>query len=171
VFRKGVDEIKLSEGLVRHLYNDAAGYCTIGYGHLIKLAPCDGTEPARFLDGVTEDEAEALLVGDMAVAQIVVENATEIEPTEGQYSALVSFTFNVGGGNFRNSTLLRRVNAERHDAVPAQFRRWRLAGGRVLQGLVDRREREIALYFDGMEMPQARGAPAEPVDIFAGEIR
>ena len=66
--------------------------------------------------------------------------------TDGQFDALTSFTFNLGGGALQRSTLRRKVNREEHSAVPGEFRRWVWAGGRKLKGLVRRREAEAALY-------------------------
>ncbi len=66
--------------------------------------------------------------------------------TDGQFDALVSFTFNLGSGAFQRSTLRRKVNREEHDEAPEQFMRWVWAGGRRLRGLVKRREAEIGLY-------------------------
>jgi GH24 family phage-related lysozyme (muramidase) len=172
VYPPGITLTKLSEGFRSRLYNDAAGYCTIAYGHLIKLARCNGTEPAEFLRGVTEPRGEELLVGDLGQAQIAVQTAVKRGLTDGQFAALCDFVFNVGSGNFRRSTLLRVVNDGDHGQVPFQFKRWVKAGGKVLPGLETRREQEIELYFDGLPIPRA--APAEgvdlsPIDIRAGE--
>ena len=172
VYARGIELTKLSEGFVGELYNDAANYCTIAYGHLVKLAPCDGTEPPAFLDGVTREEGTELLVEDMGTAQVAVMTMVDVDLTDGQYAALCDFVFNVGSGNFRRSTLRKVLNAGDFDGVPFQLRRWVKAGGRELPGLVTRREGEIALFFDGL--PVARAAPppgveVEPVDIRAGE--
>ncbi len=172
VYDRGIELTKLSEGFVGELYNDAANYCTIAYGHLVKLAPCDGTEPPAFLDGVTQEEGTELLVEDMGTAQVAVMTMVDVDLTDGQYAALCDFVFNVGSGNFRRSTLRKVLNAGDFDGVPFQLRRWVKAGGRELPGLVTRREREIELFFDGL--PVARAAPppgveVEPVDIRAGE--
>ena len=172
VYARGIELTKLSEGFVGELYNDAANYCTIAYGHLVKLAPCDGTEPPAFLDGVTQKEGTELLVEDMGTAQVAVMTMVDVDLTDSQYAALCDFVFNVGSGNFRRSTLRKVLNAGDFDGVPFQLRRWVKAGGRELPGLVTRREREIELFFDGL--PVARAAPppdveVEPVDIRAGE--
>jgi GH24 family phage-related lysozyme (muramidase) len=171
VFGPGLQLTKVSEGFRSRLYNDAARYCTIAYGHLVKHAPCDGTEPAEFLRGVSEPRGSELLVGDMGLAQVAVMTAVTRELTDGQYAALCDFVYNVGRGNFRRSTLLKVVNAERHDEVPFQFLRWVKAGGRELPGLKARREAEIEMYFDGA-VPRAAppvGVDLSPVDIRAGE--
>lgn len=169
---RGLALTKASEGFVGRLYLDAARYCTIAYGHLLKKAPCDGSEPEEFRGGVTEPRGAELLVDDMAGAQRTVTTAVKVDLTETQYGALCDFVYNVGGGNFRSSTLLERVNAGDHDAVASQLRRWTRAGGREWPGLVTRREREIDLYFDGL--PKPRGLPpatedVSPIDIRVGE--
>ncbi|HRD89596.1 MAG TPA: glycoside hydrolase family protein [Accumulibacter sp.] len=171
VYGKGIRLTKLSEGFVPRLYNDAARYCSIAYGHLIKKAPCDGSEPAVFRRGVTEPQGEALLVEDMRRAQRAVMSLVKTVLSDGQYAALCDFTYNVGVGNLQRSTLLKVVNADEHHRVPAQLRRWTKAGGREFRGLKIRREREIALYFEGMALPKALPGEEElpAIDIRAGE--
>jgi GH24 family phage-related lysozyme (muramidase) len=169
---EGLELTKVSEGFRGTLYNDAAGYCTIAFGHLIKLARCDGTEPPEFLDGVTKDEGTTLLVEDMSAAQTSVMLAVEANLTDSQYAALCDFVFNVGSGNFRRSTLLKVVNREVFENVPHELRRWVKAGGRVLPGLVTRRENEIELFFDGLPIRRTAPPPGldlEPIDIRQGE--
>ena len=172
VYDKGVELTKASEGFIGKLYNDAARYCTIAYGHLVKRAPCNGTEPPKFRRGVTEEEGTGLLVEDMGTAQVVVMTSVDVDLTDGQFGALCDFVFNVGGGNFRGSTLLKVVNAGDVQGVPFQLRRWVKAGGRELPGLVTRRENEIKLFFDGLSVPRAappEGMELEPIDIRTGE--
>lgn len=172
IYDKGLQLTKDSEGFVPRLYNDAARYCTIAYGHLVKLAPCNGSEPEHFLDGVTEPEGADLLRDDMEIAEAVVLTAVAVELTDGQYAALCDFVYNVGGGNFRNSTLRRVVNRKAFEEVPFQLRRWVKAGGRELPGLKKRRDREIELFFENVEIPRAL-PPADvdlsPIDIREGE--
>ena len=172
VYGKGLDLTKESEGFVSHLYNDAADYCTIAYGHLIKLASCDGTEPEEFQRGVSEPRGAALLSDDMGRAERSVMTVVDVDLTDGQYAALCDFVYNVGGGNFKRSTLLKVVNAGEFDRVPFQLRRWVKAGGRELPGLKTRREREIELFFEGIGIPRAaplEGEELAPVDIQQGE--
>jgi GH24 family phage-related lysozyme (muramidase) len=171
VYAPGLQLTKVSEGFVGELYNDAANYCTIAYGHLIKLAPCDGTEPAEFLQGVTEVQGTELLVKDMRKSQLSVMRSVAVDLTDGQYAALCDFVFNVGSGNFSKSTLLKILNDNDFEGVPFQLRRWVKAGGRELEGLKKRREREIALFFEGQPIPRAvpRGIDLSPVDIDQGE--
>ena len=171
IYDKGLRLTKASEGFVPHLYNDAARYCTIAYGHLIKRQPCDRTEPPDFLDGVSEPEGAALLVKDMTRAQRAVMSLVTARLSDGQYAALCDFTYNVGARNLKSSTLLNAINAGEFHRVPFQLRRWTKAGGREFAGLRTRREREIALFFEGQAVPKAAltGEEQSPLDIRQGE--
>ena len=173
VYPAGIDLTKISEGFRNNLYNDAAGFCTIGYGHLIYKQPCNNTEEPEFLNGISEPRGEEILVIDMNWAKYSVMNAVKVDLTEGQYAALVDFVFNVGSGNFNKSTLLKKINSGHHDNVPIQLRRWIRAGGRVFQGLVTRREKEIDLYLENTAiprlLPRAGGEELLQIDIRLGE--
>jgi len=178
VYNQGLQLTKSFEGFRGRLYHDAAGYCTIAYGHVVKLAPCDGSEPDEFLNGVSEPRGGELLVKDLERAQRAVMTNVGIWPTmnltDGQYAALCDFTFNVGGGNLKSSTLLQVINAGQFHHVPSQFRRWTMAGGKELAALKARREREIDLFFDGLPKPKAApptrgGEDLSPIDIRKGE--
>lgn len=173
IFDRGIVLTKTSEGFRSNLYNDAAGYCTIAYGHLLKRANCNGTEPPHFLRGVTEPEGTELLVGDMGAAQVAVMTSVDAELTDSQYAALCDFVFNVGSGNFRRSTLLEVINEKDFPSVPFQLRRWVYAGGREFPGLKTRRENEIELFFDGLPTPTLprSGMDLGPIDILTGEER
>ena len=169
VYAAGLTLTKNSEGWSARLYNDVARYCTIGYGHLIKKAPCDGSETVEFRNGITEPTGEGLLIDDMASAQLTVVSAVTATLTDGQFAALADFVFNVGAANFRASTLLRVVNAGEVGSVPGQLRRWVYAKGKVWPGLQTRREREIDLYFEGLAAPPPSTEITSPIDIFVGE--
>lgn len=171
VYERGVKLTKVSEGFVPELYLDAAGYCTIAYGHLIHLGPCPGADLRRYRSGITEPQGGVLLVGDLGLAQRAVMAFVKVPLNDGQYASLVDFTYNVGAGNLKTSTLLKAVNANQHERVPFQMLRWTKAGGRELRGLRTRREREIALYFDGSSTPKSlpQGEDTSPLDIRAGE--
>jgi lysozyme len=174
VYDKGVELTKESEGFRSRLYNDAASYCTIGYGHLIKLAACDGNESSEFRAGISVPRGTEILREDMEKAEVGIMTLVLVDAqlTDGQYAALCDFVFNVGAGNFRNSTLRKRVNARDFDRVPFEFRRWVYAGGRKLTGLAKRREKEITLFFEEIGVPRAI-PPADvdlsPIDIRTGE--
>lgn len=161
VNQQGIELIKLFEGIEDgdpatvnlDPYLDPVGIWTIGWGHAIrhqgrflrgqadKLAAA-----ALYPGGLTEPQAEALLRGDlMDVSRDVVSTVT-VELTDNEFAALVSFTFNLGAGNLRSSTLLRELNRGNKDAAANQFGRWVLAGGRQLEGLVRRRKAERELF-------------------------
>jgi GH24 family phage-related lysozyme (muramidase) len=156
VVDRGIELTKRSEGFRSSTYNDPAGYCTVGYGHLIKRDPCDGSEPEEFMAGITEDRGTEILRDDMGIAESAVIELVNIDLTDGQYAALCDFTFNVGYGNFERSTLRKVVNNREFHRVPSELRRWVFAGGGRLPGLEIRREREIQLFFEGMPIPRAR---------------
>lgn len=169
----GLDVTTHYEGFEARPYDDPVGYCTIGYGHLIKRAPCDGTEPSEWQrPGLSSEDGRSLLREDMGIAEKAVMRYVETPLTQGQFDALCDFVFNVGTGNFRESTLLKEINAGRLEEGPTQLRRWVKAGGKTLKGLVDRREAEIGLYSVGM--PETRGVEMageepEPIDLDVGE--
>lgn len=141
ITQDGLDLIKRFEGFSPTIYICPAGYPTIGYGHLVREHELD-----RYEQGITEQEAEVLLRRDVKVAERAVLRLIDVPLTDGQYDALVSFTFNLGAGALQRSTLRRKVNREEHADVPAQLMRWVWAGGRRLQGLIRRREAEVLLY-------------------------
>jgi lysozyme len=134
------------EGFRGSLYNDAAGHCTIGYGHLVHLANCNGSEPAEFKRGISEQEAEQLLRRDAQTAADAVRRFVHVPLDQAQFDALVSFVYNLGAGAFEGSTLLKDINAHNFAAVPGQLEQWVHAGGQVLPGLVTRRKAEARLF-------------------------
>jgi len=145
----GVRFVASFEGFRARLYDDPAGHCTIGYGHLVHPGACDGSEPASLQAGVTEAQARDLLAADLDLAAGAVRELVTVDLNQAQFDALASFTFNVGRGNLRSSTLLRKLNQGAYDDVPAQLRRWVRAGGRVLPGLERRRAAEGNLFSTG----------------------
>ncbi|MBA3244687.1 MAG: glycoside hydrolase family protein [Actinobacteria bacterium] len=146
--KEGATLIAAFEGFRSQLYNDAANHCTIGYGHLVHHGPIDGSEPAELKAGISQERALELLQEDAAKAASEIKVCVKVPLSQCQFDALVSFAFNVGNGAFRESTLLRLLNEGRYDAVEAQLARWNKAGGKTLQGLVNRRAAE-AKFFNG----------------------
>jgi lysozyme len=150
----GLDLIKSFEGLRLDAYQDVAGIWTIGYGHIR-----DVQEGMRF----TLDEAEQALRDDLAEAEKAVERVTaDFTTSDNHYAALVSLCFNVGSGNFRGSTVLKKHVEGDFDAAGTAFLMWnksRVDG--VLQevgGLTRRRQAERDLYL--MPSAPAPGSPA-----------
>ena len=159
----GVDLIKSFEGIrdgdpsTVNLdpYVDPVGIYTIGWGHAIKwgnnflrTATPNARRIARQLypNGLTMQEAEALLRNDLHAASIPVEGLVKVPVSDNQFAALVSFAFNVGTNNLRNSTLLRKLNARDYDGAALEFAKWNKAGGKVLKGLIRRRAAEATLF-------------------------
>ena len=134
----GIDLIKRFEGFSSTVYICPAGYPTIGYGHLVRSG--------ESFNEISETEAEELLRKDVESAERAVLRLVNVPLTDGQFDALVSFTFNLGSGAFQRSTLRRKVNRQVHAEVPAQLMRWVWAGGRKLNGLHKRRSAESILY-------------------------
>lgn len=149
VSKKGLEHIAEFEGFRPKLYNDPAGHATIGFGHLVHKGKIDGSEPAEFRKGISRERALELLRADAASAEAAVRSAVTVPLVPNQFDALVSFVFNVGAGAFRKSTLLKRINAGDHAAVRSELARWNKGGGKVLPGLVRRRESEADLYERG----------------------
>lgn len=141
ITQDGLNLIKHFEGFEPEIYLDAAGLPTIGYGHLIRKG-----EHKMFENGISESAAEALLAKDVWAAESGVLRLISVPLTDGQFDALVSFTFNLGSGALQRSTLRRKINREEHDEAPRELMRWVWAGGRKLKGLVRRRAAEAELY-------------------------
>ena len=140
ITQEGLDLIKRFEGFSPTIYICPAGYPTIGYGHVVR-----NEEKERFHAGIDQEQGEDLLRRDAQVAEHAVLRLITVPLTDGQFDALVSFTFNLGSGALQRSTLRRKVNREEHEDVPAQFKRWVWAGSKRLKGLVRRRAAEASL--------------------------
>lgn len=134
----GVELVARFEGFSPYPYKDVAGLLTIGYGHLIT--------PGEVFTILPPAQARELLIKDLATAEKGVNRSVRVRLFRHQFDALCSFAFNVGTGALKNSTLLKKVNAEQHSVVPEQFLRWVNAGGRFVRGLMIRRQAEAELY-------------------------
>jgi len=147
--QEGLAFIAAWEGFSHSLYNDAAGHCTIGFGHLVHRGSCNGNEPIEYLMGITQQQGLEILHHDGQLAVQVVHRLVKQPINQHQFDALVSFTFNLGATNLNRSTLLKKVNAGRFNEVPREFKRWVYAGGRVLKGLQKRRAAEAQMFSCG----------------------
>ncbi|MEM6435912.1 MAG: lysozyme [Cyanobacteria bacterium P01_D01_bin.115] len=134
--------IESFEGLELTAYQDSVGIWTIGYGHTSMAGPPTVTPGLR----ISEAEAERILQQDLKVFERGVDAALAIATTADQFSAMVSFAFNVGVGALEDSTLLRKHNAGDFVGAADEFLRWVFAGGQKLAGLERRRNAERALY-------------------------
>lgn len=126
------------EGLRLYAYLCPAGVWTIGYGHT-----GEGVRPGM---SIKLSEAEALLKSDVEAVEQAITPLIKVQLNTNQFGALVCFAFNIGIAAFARSTLLARLNRGEFAVVPFELRRWSLARGVRLPGLVRRRDAEIQLW-------------------------
>src|SRR5208282_1792815 len=131
--KSGLQLTEQFEGVCLTAYQDQVGVWTIGYGHTA------GVQPG---DTCTQEQAEAWLQSDVSWAVQTVNLYVTIALTQGEFDALVDFVFNLGSGSFEHSTLLTLVNQRNFGAAADQFERWDHAGGKVVAGLLRRRQAE-----------------------------
>ena len=135
---EGLSLIKRFEGLYLESYLCPAKVWTIGYGH---------TKGVVKGQKITEEEAEDFLKKDLAAAEKTV-NSLNVQLTQNQFDALVSFVFNLGSGNFLSSTLCKKVKKDPNDStIRNEFGRWVNSKGKKVPGLVKRSQEESELYF------------------------
>ncbi|MDM2732972.1 lysozyme [Citrobacter sp. Cy070] len=144
VTEEGLNLIKRFEGFSPTIYMCPAGYPTIGYGHVVMAH-----EREQFAAGITQAEATDILRQDVGIAERAVLRLISAPLTDGQFDALVSFTFNLGAGALQRSTLRRKANLGEHEGVPAELMKWVWATGKRLPGLVRRRKAEALAYAYG----------------------
>ena len=129
--------IKQAEGLRLQSYMDVDGVLTIGYGHT--------GEDVYLGQTIDEGTADAMLLADIAMARSQV---LELCPalTGNQLDAITDFLFNEGYARLAGSTLRKLILQNDYAGVPAELAKWEYGGGKVLQGLVTRRQAEIDLW-------------------------
>lgn len=138
--QKGIDLIKSFEGLRLNSYQDSVNVWTIGFGTTRGIGP--GMT-------ITNDQAEQMLMKDIARFEPEVERLVKVPLSQNQWDALLSFVYNVGSMNLGTSTLLKLLNARDYAAAAEQLPRWNKAGGRVLNGLIKRRAAERRMFLGG----------------------
>lgn len=136
---EGLSLIKKFEGCELKAYRCAANVLTIGYGSTKGV-----TEDME----ITQEEAESLLQEEMHEYEGYINDMVKVPLEQHQFDAMVSWVFNLGSGNLSSSTLLKKLNNSEYDEVPAQIRRWNKAGGKVLDGLIRRREAEAKMFMN-----------------------
>ncbi|KAF1013194.1 MAG: Lysozyme RrrD [Stenotrophomonas maltophilia] len=153
---QGIDWLKQVEGQRLQPYDDQTGKAvdhwvtgaTVGYGHLILRE-----EWPRLGQGVTLAEAEQLLRSDLKPFEQTVSRAVKVALSQHQFDALVILCFNIGGGNFARSSVLKLVNDPRvatpYATLQAAWMAWTRSQGKVMQGLVNRRGAEWRMYSSG----------------------
>ena len=136
---EGFQRVPKADPVRAYPYICPAGFWTIGYGHL-----CDPTHPP-----ITENEGGVLLAQDLMTALKATLRYCPVLATEpeGRLAAIVDFTFNLGAGRLQTSTLRRRINQRDWEGAARELLRWVNGGGRVLPGLVIRRQYESELLF------------------------
>ncbi len=157
--RAAVDIVAHFEGFRSDAYLCPAGVYTMGYG---STRAAEGA-PVRPGMRVSEAEARALLMRDLAGAAKAVDRLVTVPLEEHERAALVSFIYNVGQGAFADSTLLKMLNADARTGAAAQFGRWDKSRGKVLAGLTRRRAAEAAMFL-GLDWRAAAAASSAPSD-------
>lgn len=133
----GVELIKQFEGLRLQSYQDSVGVWTIGYGH---------TRTAGPNQRISTDEAHRLLIQDVIDHEAHIKRLVKVPLSQGEFDALSSWVFNLGGGSLAGSTLLLKLNAGDYAGAASEFPRWNKAGGKVLAGLTRRRAAERKMF-------------------------
>lgn len=146
ISQKGLEHIAQFEGFRSKSYLDATGHPTIGYGHLIKKG-----EANKFSQGLTKEQGLQLLKSDAQKASDTVKKHVKVPLNQEQFDALSSFVFNVGATNFKDSTLLKKLNQGQYDQVPKELNRWVYSKGKKLNGLINRRKQEGTLFSQGTQ--------------------
>lgn len=136
---KGLRIIKDSEDCKLKAYVCPAGVWTIGWGHT------GDVYPGQVID---QEEADQLLAFDAEEAENQVKSSVKVPLNENQFSALVSFTFNLGPVNLKSSTLLKYLNSKEYNKAANEFPKWNKSKGKVLNGLVKRRAAERELFLE-----------------------
>ena len=134
---EGLSLIKKFEGCELYAYQCSAGVWTIGYGHTKDVEP--GMQ-------ITKEDAEEMLVEELHEYESYINDFVTAPLSQNQFDALVSWVYNLGPANLKASTMLKVLNAGEYEDVPAQMKRWNKAGGKVLEGLIRRREAESLLF-------------------------
>lgn len=139
ISNRGLEIIKEFEGFRARAYMCPAGVWTIGYGH---------TRGVKAGDVVNEQQATELLRNDAKEAEEAINGLVKVELSQWQFDALVSLVYNIGSGNFYNSTIRRLLNegCDDEDRLRHAWCMWKRAGSRTLSGLIRRREKEFKLF-------------------------
>jgi lysozyme len=137
--QKGIELLKHFEGCELTAYQDSVGVWTIGYGH---------TKGVHEGMTITQEQAEQMLLTELVEYEGYIKNMVTVPLTQNQFDALVVWIYNLGPTNFGSSTLLKELNSGNYTAAGKEILRWNKAGGKVLAGLVKRREAEAQLFSD-----------------------
>jgi lysozyme len=137
--QRGIDFIKGFEGFSPTVYKCPAGLDTVGYGHVVRAGE-------KFLT-LDIKQADTLLANDLVTYEVAVLDMVDVDMTQGQFDALVSFAYNCGIQALRGSTLMRMFNNKAPlDQVANQFLRWNKIAGVPSAGLLRRRAAESDMF-------------------------
>jgi len=142
VSNKGVDLICEFEGKRLVAYDDGVGVWTIGFG-TIKYP--NGVRVKKG-DTCTLDQAKEYMRHDLIEFEHTVNSSVKVPLNQNQFDALVSLAYNIGSSAFKSSTLVKKLNTGDYQGAADQFNVWVNAGGKRMQGLVNRRDREKLLF-------------------------
>lgn len=137
----GINLICGFEDLRLKAYDDGVGVWTIGYGTTV----INGVKVKKG-DTCTIEQAKSYMTQDLKKFESAVDTSVKVPLNQNQFDALVSLTYNIGTGAFKDSTLLKKLNAKDYKGAAEQFDRWNKGGGKVMQGLVNRRAKERKLF-------------------------
>jgi lysozyme len=135
---EGLTRLVEREGMRRNAYRDVAGIWTICVGHTSAAGPPKVTPGMK----CTLAECRKILMNDVRKFEKCVEDAITVPMKQHQFDAMVSLAYNIGCGAFKKSTVAREMNAGHETHAADAFRMWKKAGGKVVAGLVNRRESE-----------------------------
>lgn len=150
------------EGLRLTAYQDQVGIWTIGYGHTGKDVHPKLT--------ITQEQANNLLMQDVASAVAAVNRLVTVVFNQNGFDALVDFAFNLGNNALSGSTLLRKLNAGDFAGAADEFPKWCHAGGKLVPGLLRRRQAEQRLFQQGIPQPASVPTPAVPLGMAPAKL-
>ena len=139
ISKEGIALIKRFEGCELEAYLDSVDIPTIAYGRIKNV---------QMGDTCTKEQAEEWLEEELPEYEGYINDMVKVDLEQCQFDALCSWVYNLGPKNLKESTLLRVLNEGNYSAVPSEIKRWNKAGGKVLEGLMRRREAEALLFED-----------------------
>lgn len=153
----GLNFIKQREAFRSEAYQDSGGVWTIGYGTTF----IDG-KPVQPGMKITEQEALALKAKDIEKFENIVNKSVKVALSQNEFDALVSLAYNIGGGAFARSTLVRKLNAGDRAGAAEEFKKWNKVKGQEVQGLTNRRNMESEMFAGTSGTNASPASPSQP---------
>lgn len=142
--KNGIELMHHFEGCKLTAYLCPANVATIGWGNTFY----ESGRKVKIGESISQERADRLFEWVAESFSVQVRQLVKVQLTENQFSALVCFAYNVGVNNLRSSTLIKKVNVNPNDTeIFTEFLKWNKGGGKVLTGLVKRRQAEANLYY------------------------